>query len=149
MSASSLTMQLDNPEFRWPIFLFGCIGAMAPEIVRLYNLRHNQSRRWSRFYFFVSLLFMFLGGVLAWILPTTTYWGAFYVGVSTPLIVSTIVRDRKPRTGSMGLMAPAVDIEEINQRLKDRKSPPSPLKLVLRRASKVIADLRRNFLNAI
>lgn len=75
------------------VFVFGAVGALAPEIVRLYELRTNPSRfRWSWFYVTVSLLFAALGGVLAVGLPATTVWGAIYVGVSTPTLVNTVLK---------------------------------------------------------
>ncbi|GHF50365.1 hypothetical protein GCM10017566_24350 [Amycolatopsis bartoniae] len=75
------------------VFLLGMAGALAPEIVRLYGIRHDPSRfRWSWFYLVVSLAFAGLGGLLALALPATTYWGAIYVGVSTPVLVNSLVR---------------------------------------------------------
>jgi len=79
-------------EFNVTIFVIGCIGALAPEILRLYNLRTNPQFEWSWFYLGISVCFALLGGLIAWILPTTTYYGAFYAGVATPVIVSTILR---------------------------------------------------------
>lgn len=87
---------MNNPEFNATIFVIGCIGALAPEMVRLYNLRNNPRFRWSWFYLVISGCFALLGGLIAWILPTTTYYGAFYAGVATPVIVTTILRERKP-----------------------------------------------------
>jgi hypothetical protein len=74
------------------IFLLGMAGALAPEITRLYSIRSKPKQfKWSWFYLLISVLFAALGGLLAVILPTVTTWGAFYVGVSTPLIISKIV----------------------------------------------------------
>lgn len=84
---------MSNPIFDSSIFLLGCAGAMAPEIVRLYKLRENADQfNWSWFYLIISFVFAALGGLLAWILPTTTYYGAFYAGVTTPIIVTTILK---------------------------------------------------------
>ncbi|WP_410644000.1 hypothetical protein [Amycolatopsis sp. lyj-346] len=75
------------------VFLLGMAGALAPEIVRLYGIRHDPDRfQWSWFYLVVSLAFAGLGGLLALALPATTYWGAIYVGVSTPVLVNSLVR---------------------------------------------------------
>ena len=84
------------------IFLLGMLGALAPEIVRLYTIRSHPHRfRWSRFYIVVSILFSILGGVIAVVLPATTLWGAVYVGVSTPMLVNGILKKgvdaRRPR----------------------------------------------------
>ena len=81
------------------IFLLGMVGALAPEIVRLYAIRNDPSRfKWSWFYLGISAAFAALGGVLALVLPATTYWGAIYVGVSTPLLVNSIVRKGRDLT---------------------------------------------------
>jgi hypothetical protein len=75
------------------VYLLGMTGALAPEIVRLYSIRQDPSRfQWSWFYLAVSIAFGALGGVMALILPATTYWGALYVGVSTPVLVTTMVK---------------------------------------------------------
>jgi hypothetical protein len=74
-------------------FLLGMIGALAPEIVRLYAIRTRPSRfRWSPFYLVISFLFACLGGVVALALPATNYWAALYAGVSTPVLVTAILR---------------------------------------------------------
>jgi hypothetical protein len=75
------------------VFFIGMIGALAPEVVRLYSIRTNPSRfRWSAFYIVISLLFACLGGIVALALPATTYWGALYAGVSTPVLVTTALK---------------------------------------------------------
>jgi hypothetical protein len=75
------------------IFLLGMVGALAPELVRLYSIKSNPKEfRWSWFYLIVSMLFAGLGGLIALVLPATTYWGALYAGVSTPVLVNTILR---------------------------------------------------------
>ena len=72
-------------------FLLGALGALAPEILRLYGLRGQgmEMKSWV-FYLIASALFAGLGGTIALILPATTPWGAFYVGISTPLIVTQV-----------------------------------------------------------
>jgi hypothetical protein len=79
------------PAFSMAIFIFACIGALAPEIVRLYSLRNSDHVTFSLFYIFASILFILLGGIVGWILPATTYWGAFYTGASTPVLISSIL----------------------------------------------------------
>jgi hypothetical protein len=80
-------------------FLLGMLGALAPEIVRVYAIRHDPSKfRWSWFFLVVSLAFAALGGVLALVLPATTYWAAVYVGVSTPVLVSSMVKKGREST---------------------------------------------------
>lgn len=75
------------------IFLLGLVGALAPEVVRLYGIRNDPERfRWSWFYLVISLVFGALGGLMALVLPATTYWAAVYVGASTPVLVNSLVR---------------------------------------------------------
>jgi hypothetical protein len=74
------------------VFFMGVVGALAPEIVRAYNLRLNQKFTWSWGYIILSLPFIVLGGVIAFILPATTLWAAFYAGISTPIVVNTALR---------------------------------------------------------
>ena len=77
----------------WLVFGLGCVGALAPEVVRLYSIRqHPDEFVWSWFYAVVSVLFALLGGLVAVVLPATTYWGAVYVGISTPVLVNTALR---------------------------------------------------------
>jgi hypothetical protein len=108
------------PGFSWPIFLLGCVGAAAPEIVRLYNLRTEAEFTWRWFYLMVSVLFVPLGGLIAWILPATSYWGAFYVGVSMPVIISSIGRDRgaKPKKRTKAPAKKEVKVKESKTTLR-------------------------------
>jgi hypothetical protein len=71
------------------VFVVGAVGAAAPEIVRLYRAR---SRRFTIHSpnIAISCLFFALGGFIAVILPASTPWGAFYVGVSTPVLISRL-----------------------------------------------------------
>lgn len=75
------------------VFGLGFVGALAPEIVRLYSIRTNSSKfKWSIFYLGVSTLFAALGGLVAIVLPATTYWGALYAGISTPAIITVAAK---------------------------------------------------------
>lgn len=75
------------------IFILGLIGALAPEAVRLYSIRNEPEKfKWSGFYVVVSMLFAILGGIIAVVLPATTYWGALYVGISSPVLINTVVK---------------------------------------------------------
>lgn len=106
---------MNQPNPSW-IFAIGFIGALAPEVVRLYKLRYDQNAHsWSWFYIVISALFGGLGGTIALILPATTYFSAFYAGVSTPILVSTILRN-----AGAGKMAPA-DIEATRREIKRRE----------------------------
>lgn len=75
------------------VFALGCIGSLAPEIVRLYSIRENPERfKWSWYYLVISAIFALLGGLVAVVLPATTYWGALYVGISTPILINTTIK---------------------------------------------------------
>lgn len=74
------------------VFGVGIVGALAPEIVRLYSLRSQSGHSFSGFYFIISIIFAALGGFVAFILPATTLWGAFYTGISTPIVVTTALK---------------------------------------------------------
>ncbi len=54
---------LDNYE----IFFIGCVGAIAPEILRLYKLRNSLRFTWSWGYILISIVFVLLGGFVAYI----------------------------------------------------------------------------------
>ena len=76
-------------DFNVYIFLFGCFGAAAPEIVRIYKTR--------KFGFdltflngCVSLAFFFIGGIVAIALESPTLYSAFYSGVAAPIIISSL-----------------------------------------------------------
>jgi len=77
----------------WPLFWIGWLGALAPEIVRLYAIRMRPERfAWSWFYVIVSLGFATLGGVIASMLPAANGPSAFYAGLSTPTFISTLLK---------------------------------------------------------
>jgi hypothetical protein len=83
-------------------FFLGAVGALAPEIMRLYSIRTQSERfQWSFFYFGISAVFACLGGILALALPATTKWGAIYVGVSTPVLINTILEKAIPGAAKM------------------------------------------------
>jgi hypothetical protein len=73
-------------------FIVGVLGAAAPEIMRLYNLRTNPKFQWRASYFLMSLPFFLLGGIVALILPSTTYYGAFYAGLTAPVTINAVVK---------------------------------------------------------
>ena len=88
---------MNNPPTTLAVFLCGTLGALAPEIVRLYALR--RARRLARFapaYGLISALYAALGGALAVILPAANLYAAFYAGVTLPVTISTLMRQRKP-----------------------------------------------------
>jgi hypothetical protein len=78
-------------------FIAGCLGAVAPEVVRLYETSRQRAAgvSFSLFYWVISVVYACLAGYVASIFPGLT--GPFYafcVGVGFDLIVnkaSTIV----------------------------------------------------------
>jgi hypothetical protein len=71
------------------VFILGCVGAAAPEIVRVYRTKSsnfNISLRNA----FVSIIFFLLGGTVAIVLQSPNLYSAFYSGIATPIIVSKI-----------------------------------------------------------
>ena len=74
-------------------FLIGCVGAIAPEILRLYKLRSSIRITWSWSYVLVSIPFILLGGFVAYILEPQNYYAAFYSGIGTPFIVNAIAKE--------------------------------------------------------
>ena len=76
------------------IFLIGSIGALAPEVVRLYALATGgKTMAWSPgFYIPISLVFAALGGFIAMILPSENVQSAFYAGIATPVLITTVLK---------------------------------------------------------
>lgn len=95
-------------------FAIGCVGAMAPEIWRLYNLRTQPIFRWSWGYLLFSIPFILLGGLIAWMLEPTTKYAAFYSGLTTPTLLTTALKD------STKALKESKEIEIENKKLADR-----------------------------
>ena len=75
------------------VFLLGVAGAAAPEILRLYELRTKPNEfKWSWSYMLLTVPFLLLGGLVALALPATTFWGAFYAGLSMPVTLSIVAK---------------------------------------------------------
>jgi hypothetical protein len=74
-------------------FGLGAVGALAPEIVRLYSLaKSNDKYKFTPFYLIMSVVFAALGGLLAIVLPTENLQSALYAGIGTPLIISSVLK---------------------------------------------------------
>ena len=95
-------MQLDN----YQPFLIGCVGAIAPEILRLYRLRSTLKFSWSWGYILISITFTLLGGFVSYILEPSNNYAAFYSGVGTPFIINAIAKE----TQSQEIKAPQTRI---------------------------------------
>lgn len=75
------------------VFALGCLGALAPEVLRLYKLR-NRPPKFSAWYWCISVVYALLGGVVAVLLPAVNLWAALYAGITTPTLISTAARHR-------------------------------------------------------
>lgn len=97
----------------------GVVGALAPELVRWYRggtINRTTSSIPTR-YVLISIGFFLLGGFVAVVLPASTPWGAFYTGISAPILVSNIAGI--PR-------APTKDDREQVRRAPDAAVPVLP-----------------------
>jgi multisubunit Na+/H+ antiporter MnhC subunit len=85
---------LDVLEWSWWRFWWGALGAVAPEIIRLYKTVTNPAatpltpQKFSLTYIVVSLAFVALGGALAVAWNDETAIKCIAVGAATPLIIS-------------------------------------------------------------
>lgn len=70
-------------------FLLGMFGALVPEIYRLYKIK-NRKIKLTPHYFIICPLFAVIGGVIAVILPASSLWAAFYIGLSTETLIGSI-----------------------------------------------------------
>ncbi len=89
---------LENSE----VFFIGCVGAIAPEILRLYRLRNSIRFTWSWGYILISIIFVLLGGFVSYILEPSNNYAAFHSGVGTPFIINAIIKEPLDRTTSPG-----------------------------------------------
>lgn len=131
IQAPSTGLSKDLSPSTFGLFATGCVGALAPELVRLYNLRSDTSLgSFSIFYIVISGAMAAMGGFVAYILPATSLWGAFYVGIATPTLISTILKQggqdegtAKPDAENLRLRARVQTLEtEVNrgrQRLQE------------------------------
>src|SRR5262245_55234603 len=99
----------------WNVFALGALGAFAPEIVRLWELRSSPDKfQWSALYVIASILMCALGGVVAVLMAPDTDWKMFYAGLTAPVVVSAAAkkavgrRSPKPKLkGGPPMAAPA------------------------------------------
>ena len=68
-------------------FIAGFIGALAPEIVRLYKIRRERLSFPSTYYP-ITFLYAFVGGYLGAIIADINLFYAFGVGVALPVVIS-------------------------------------------------------------
>lgn len=80
-------------EFHFNYFIVGFIGALVPEIIRLYKVRFSHKMDFPILYYAISILFALFGGIIVWILQVSNYLNAIYVGVATPLLISGLYKN--------------------------------------------------------
>ena len=79
------------------LFLWGCLGSVLTELIRLYRILSTGAGR-SRLqmkltwpYVLISLVFSVLGGVLTVAWAPESVLKAVWVGASVPLVISALV----------------------------------------------------------
>ena len=81
-------------EWSWWRFLFGALGAAVPEVVRLYKIVTGQTAgllpHFGPHYVALSVMLIGLGGVLAVVWGDDNPLKCLWVGVSVPVIISSI-----------------------------------------------------------
>ena len=116
------TEHVQHPTFDVVVFLIGVLGALAPELYRLYRLRGRLHRmKFSISFFVISVLYALMGGLVAWILPAVTLWAAFYAGITWPILVSTALHRRERTDGTIALAN-----EKTGPRLRAHHVEPPP-----------------------
>jgi hypothetical protein len=96
-----------------PNFQAGFIGALAPEVIKLYKLR-NRKKKFTWYYFLISALYGGVGGYLGYIQPTLEQLWAFAQGAALPVVVAllakTVVDRMKQPEGSSKSPNAAYDV---------------------------------------
>jgi|ERR1700722_13790825 len=82
------------------VFLLGSLGALLPEVLKLYAARSRPRKKPFPFsYYLISLVYASVGGVFAVVLPATSHLAAIYIGASWPVMLGNALhhaRSRKP-----------------------------------------------------
>jgi hypothetical protein len=94
-------------------FIFGAIGALAPEAVRAYKSRLEPFRV-PVSYWLISLIYLAVAGAAALVLaaPDSKY-SAFYIGLTLPVTLGAVARGK---TSSQSAHDHRDDVEEIDPR---------------------------------
>ena len=80
------------------VFALGCVGALAPEVVRLYRLRTRPPKKgFSWFYYVISFVYALLGGIVALALPAVTIHAALYAGITASVTISAAARTKRTK----------------------------------------------------
>ncbi len=105
-------------------FFIGCIGAVAPEILRLYRLRDSIRFNWSWGYILISIIFVLLGGFITYILEPSNNYAAFYSGVGTPFIINAITKETQQVATSQEILVVTKVSEEAEVTRVDKGITP-------------------------
>jgi hypothetical protein len=97
-------------------FLWGCLGAIAPEIVRWYRIsRHAAPDEWKRASYWVATLgYVALGGLFATLIAQPNGYAAFVAGLSTEYAVLGVVKSAASPADAD--TAPSATHEELSTR---------------------------------
>src|ERR1039457_1015921 len=95
---------MEHPPSSVVVFTLGCLGALVPEIARLYGKRWRiRSGTFPPLYFILSGLYSLVGGVVAVYLPAVNGLAAIYAGAAWPSMFSTLIHHRRQSARSRRL----------------------------------------------
>lgn len=87
------------PPLNWTTIIFGCVGGLIPDILRIIQNRHNTRLpdylKTGSFWLGLILLFL-LGGFVAWLAGASTVKDALAFGFGGPEIISKLLSEPKP-----------------------------------------------------
>ncbi len=144
---------LENYNF----FLIGCVGAIAPEILRLYRLRNSLKFTWSWGYILISIVFVMLGGFVAYILEPSNNYAAFYSGVGFPFIINAIVKETQEAATPQEIIivnksscipSKETEVTRVDKGINNSNKPSSPSsiqerELLKQQAQSDLAEIRK------
>ena len=75
-------------------FLWGCLGSVLPEVLRLYTIatQHQNYPNFTWPYFLISVFFVLSAGGLTVAWKPENAFKAIWVGISFPTLVSTLAK---------------------------------------------------------
>lgn len=83
---------MDWSWWSWSRFIWGCVGACAPEVLRLFRIATSHTNRRVtkniKFYLVIVPIFVALGGLFAVAWGDDNPWKCLWVGASLPVIIS-------------------------------------------------------------
>lgn len=99
LQVTSARRAIELTEILLQPWIVGAVGALAPEVVRLYKRRRRPKLlRFSRAYFAVSIVYACLGGILATLLASDAApIGWFYTGAALPFVLDAGIKSQTRR----------------------------------------------------